>query len=581
MFRRFETRFSLLDALPDSLYSSVVTHGHGELLARSAAVLHWRACLLAGQLPEPDATDWPERHIRHTVLMRLETLDIVQYCRGQTELTDSILLDLLEGIRSAEDYFALKPDGFVDKLAQRQKIKNQDSSFADPEGLADHVQPSGAGRREEGESNSLSRAAPRQTQAPPPTNNVIEKSRSDLDSQRSRLTKMPSSADMPSETVPAPNENADGALAANAVSGRACSDPGAELEKILSEPLERNWRELAQTWRQLSAVYGELGGLLGRGWDLSQGVLAVHGWRDIVRYRRLLQDSPELLELIALIGRLRRSIGTENLQTLAERIAGPVRRPHPEPRPRHNPHAPMETGGIELDDDLTRLLPSELSQLGHPKLKWLWHARRAERRLLTYCRHGLLPEPLWEEHELDVDAQCPPQVQPGGLGAGPIIVCLDTSASMHGEPETIAKAIVLEVLRLAYADNRACHIYAFSGPQQILEHELDLTHGGLKQLFHFLRHSFHGGTDVVQPLLKALTKQHNAAWRNADILLVTDGRFPLQASAFERIETLKREQGLRIHGLLLGNWRSQALEALCEPLHRFNGLRSVARGSLD
>ncbi|WP_190303106.1 VWA domain-containing protein [Methylomonas rhizoryzae] len=566
MFRRFETRFALLDALPDSLYSPVVTHSHGELLARSAAVLHWRACLLAGQLPEPDATDWPERNIRHTILMRLETLEIVQYCRGQAELTDSILLDLLEGIGSAEDYFALKPDGFVDKLAQRQKIKNQDSSFADPEGLADHVERSGGG----GEPNLSSQAPTRPSEPLPQANNVVDESRLSLNSLP------PGLADLPSEPSPAQNENTDGSVAATPPSGSTSSGPGVEIEKIVSEPLERNWRELAQTWQQLSAVYAELGGLLGRGWDLTQGVLAVHGWRDIVRYRRLLQDSPELVELIALIGRLRRSIGTENLQALAERIVAPLRRPYPEPRPQHNPHPPMETGGIELDDDLTRMLPSELSQLGHPKLKWLWHARRAERRLLTYCRHGLLPEPLWEEQDLDVDAQCPPQVQPGGLGAGPIIVCLDTSASMHGAPETIAKAIVLEVLRLAYAEHRACHIYAFSGPQQILEHELDLTRGGLKQLLQFLQHSFHGGTDVVQPLLNALAKQHNEAWLNADILLITDGRFPLQAPAFERIEALKRQQGLRIHGLLLGNWRSRALEALCEPLHRFNGMQSGA-----
>ncbi len=38
---------------------------------------------------------------------------------------------------------------------------------------------------------------------------------------------------------------------------------------------------------------------------------------------------------------------------------------------------------------------------------------------------------------------------------GPIIVCLDTSGSMQGPPETVAKALVLETMRGAHRQNRA------------------------------------------------------------------------------------------------------------------------------
>ena len=33
---------------------------------------------------------------------------------------------------------------------------------------------------------------------------------------------------------------------------------------------------------------------------------------------------------------------------------------------------------------------------------------------------------------------------------------------------------------------------------------------------------------------------------------------------------MKKEQELRLHGLLLGDWKGVAIEQLCEPLHRFN-----------
>lgn len=529
MFRQFEDRFAVLDALPDSLYQAVATHSHGQLLPRAKTVLYWRDCLLAGRLPEADASDWPEAFIRRTLLMRLETLELAQYCTGQESLTDSIILDMLEGVSSAEAYFAHKPGGFVDKLAQRQKIKDKDSSFRDEEGLADHVERQGKS------------ASPSVEEAPSHPRGEQP------DVVPTRRLGMP---DLPAPQAISPQ--------------RGDSDAG------LPDPLTANWQELAEIWRQLSPVYRELGGLLGRGWDLSQGVLSAQGWRDIVRYRQLLKQLPELEQLIALLGRIKQSAGAEQIRDLCEQVLEPVKRPHSVERSVVSRHAPMETGGIVLSDDLSRLLPSELSLLGHAKLKWLWHARRAERQLLTYCHCGLLPDPRIVEQKSET--QGPPQPQASSLSHGPIIVCLDTSASMHGMPENVAKALVLEGLRLAYQEGRPCHVYAFGGPDQMLEHELDLTRGGLRQLLHFLQHSFHGGTDVVKPLLVALEKQRSEVWHNADILLVTDGRFPLQQPAFDQIQRLKCQQGLRLHGVMLGNWHSPALQALCEPLHRLPGL---------
>jgi len=135
-----EEEFSALDALPDALYGIVITHTHGPLLTRARGILQWREKLLAGQLPEMDELCWPEETVRKTILMRIETLELPSFCQGQKSLTDSVLKDICEGISSAEDYLALTDNKFNDKLAQRQKINDKDSSFRDEEGLADHVQ---------------------------------------------------------------------------------------------------------------------------------------------------------------------------------------------------------------------------------------------------------------------------------------------------------------------------------------------------------------------------------------------------------------------------------------------------------
>lgn len=44
---------------------------------------------------------------------------------------------------------------------------------------------------------------------------------------------------------------------------------------------------------------------------------------------------------------------------------------------------------------------------------------------------------------------------------GPIILCLDTSGSMRGARETVAKALALECLRGAHRQERKCFLYAF------------------------------------------------------------------------------------------------------------------------
>lgn len=47
---------------------------------------------------------------------------------------------------------------------------------------------------------------------------------------------------------------------------------------------------------------------------------------------------------------------------------------------------------------------------------------------------------------------------------GPIILCLDTSGSMRGARELVAKALALECMRGAHRQQRPCYLYAFSGP---------------------------------------------------------------------------------------------------------------------
>ena len=147
---------------------------------------------------------------------------------------------------------------------------------------------------------------------------------------------------------------------------------------------------------------------------------------------------------------------------------------------------------------------------------------------------------------------------------------------MHGAPETVAKALVLEALRTAHAERRRCYVYAFSGPGQTAEHELDLSADGIGRLLDFLGMSFHGGTDprdVMKLLVKRLSEP---AWRRADVLVASDGEWPTpRGGAVTKIQSA-RDAGTRFHGVQIGNRGTTGLSAICDPVHEFDAWVDMA-----
>jgi uncharacterized protein with von Willebrand factor type A (vWA) domain len=86
-----------------------------------------------------------------------------------------------------------------------------------------------------------------------------------------------------------------------------------------------------------------------------------------------------------------------------------------------------------------------------------------------------------------VDPNARPQAQmraapPEPLERGPIMLCLDTSGSMHGAPEHIAKAVVIATLQAAHQPRRGCKLIAFGGPGELLEQDLGRGSDGLGRL---------------------------------------------------------------------------------------------------
>lgn len=160
---------------------------------------------------------------------------------------------------------------------------------------------------------------------------------------------------------------------------------------------------------------------------------------------------------------------------------------------------------LERSDEISGMLPVEAIMLGHPKMRMLWHARRSERALLTYRVEGVEIERIQVEREghEEIEGKRPRPER------DPIFAVVDTSGSMHGVPEQVAKALVLEALRTAYTEKRRCFLYAYSGPGQVLERELDLSSDGTGRLLQFLGFSFGGGNDEAGMMAKVVARLRN------------------------------------------------------------------------
>ena len=499
-------RDAALERVPSALYAAVVTGPRDDLDARIASVADLRAALLEGRVPPSHQLSWPAAPIKDRMLTWLHESRLPHYCRDAPDLTDAVMLSILDHVSTVDARTAQKADDIFRKLAAIEEERR------------------------------------RQQQAEEKDKRVGSELPAALRDQLRREARQQAAAD---------------------------------TEQEVAATLNAAWGERLRAWAAVEEVFGELGGLCGIGWDLSQTVLRHTGWHDVERLAELLKQLPEIQEVVRTLGRMQ-STESPDESPILEQLFGPVRRAPTEPRDIDTPAVPHDTRGVERSGDIARMLPSEAVLFVRPALRLLWHAKRAERALATYSVRGVQQERfIADDAGTEArDAERKKKKQ----DRGPIIVCLDTSGSMQGAPETVAKAVTLEALRIATAEKRDCFLYAFSGKAQVVEFDLSLARGGVQVLLEFLGCSFHGGTDVAEPMARALKRVETDKWSRADVIVASDGEFPVPATTRSAVAQARESLHLRVHGLLIGASHSAAMTALCDPVHVFKNWSALGRG---
>ncbi len=298
----------------------------------------------------------------------------------------------------------------------------------------------------------------------------------------------------------------------------------------LIERLEKLMQLLQKLCEQLESLGLDTGILL----DLSKGNLTTQDIQQFERWAKYLAEDAGIQKLCELLGKIRQIELSETIERV--RSVASVKASLPDINSRE------EIVGIRLGRDLEHVLPAELALLADPDTALLFDLKYVESGLMCFDMQGIqnIHRHIETEEERGVKE---------AEKQGPMVICIDTSGSMNGMPETVAKAVALFLSAKAREQKRPCYLINFSTGIDTLDLGADV---GMEALLRFLQMSFHGGTDVAPALEHALDKMEQDAYRNADLLVVSDFIMSeLPERSLARIEK-RRPNGNSFHSLVVG-----------------------------
>ena len=189
--------------------------------------------------------------------------------------------------------------------------------------------------------------------------------------------------------------------------------------------------------------------------------------------------------------------------------------------------------GITVGSDISAVLPSELALLAEKQTQDVFYHKYTSRRLQLFASASQSNSS--KKHQ-----------------DGPVIVCVDTSSSMNGEPVMVAKTLAITIAIIAWRQKRDVIMVKYSDNYDYLN--LGHNRSRLGELLQFLSIVTSGGNnenDMFAWLFRDI-KPSLPDYETADILCVSDfGWMPIMEGT-EKIINKEKDQGMRFYGLNIG-----------------------------
>ncbi len=275
---------------------------------------------------------------------------------------------------------------------------------------------------------------------------------------------------------------------------------------------------------------------LGRFWDKSEGLWQNIDFDILENYNKLFKNDPTIQELAELLGRLKDT--QKEIEEVEFRDSKIIQ------KPKINPYFKEEIIGVKESDDINHLLPTEIGLLSKQSTKSIFFKKYSEKKLQTFDFHSIEKEDVEKEFLNKKESS-------KEKNKGPFIVCVDTSGSMNGTPENIAKMITFAILKIAQKENRKAYLISFSTSIKTL----DLTNieNTLEKIVSFLSMSFHGGTDNIPAIKEAIQMTNKDDYKDADVLMISDFIMPSLDEDTKKLVEIAKAKKTKFYSLSITN----------------------------
>lgn len=319
-----------------------------------------------------------------------------------------------------------------------------------------------------------------------------------------------------------------------------------ELRKDFLQTLYKEIEKLKE-FLELLAPFVEDTTSLGHLWDLSKGNWKQINFNLLQKYGELLTQKKEISALAEALGRYRKAeVEIKEESYTNWKITQQFK---------YNHSGKSELIGVTESDDLNHLLPTELSLFSDIETENIFYKKFSEKKLQTY--QFISKESYQQEQSFEDKRQTEAEKD-----KGPFILAIDTSGSMYGQPEEIAKLIAFAIVKIAYREKRKALLISFSTSYQLFE--LTDFQNSLPKLVNFLQMSFSGGTDISDAIKETVRRMEEQDYKNADLLIITDGIFGnIGSQLVSQIEALK-QKGNKFNTLIIGASQNTNALSFCD-----------------
>ena len=212
------------------------------------------------------------------------------------------------------------------------------------------------------------------------------------------------------------------------------------------------------------------------------------------KIERLVYSYPALAEIVRIMGREEPKRDDEMDDTIKRYL--PLLPSPPKPA--------VEIDEVSNGNDLKHVLPVEMAIMADPQTEDFFYLKYATKKLRLFANKPKL------ESQMKVEQT---KKKKPRLEKGPIIVSLDTSGSMEGDPIKLAKSLLM------------------------------------RKVSSFLDSTFTGGTDGEQMLNAALKMLQTSNFSMADVLIISDFYFSNPSKVTRDKMTKEQNKGTKFYGL--------------------------------